>query len=146
MRRLVATLLFVVCLGVSADDVARLPGVSTWISTSHQVHVEARLDPALPAGVERRLVSGLPTTIVWRLRLYVFHNTWFDTERDERRYAVTATYRPVTGDYAIERRLDDRLLETRIVSSRADARRAISEVPGVPCFTLKADLSGSASS
>jgi hypothetical protein len=144
VRRLLlapAALALLLRLPAPGDDVARLPGVSTWIN-GRDVHVEAKLDPALPSGVERRLVSGLPTTVVWRIRLYIFRSVWLDSERDERRYAVTATYRPVTGDYAVERRLDDRLLETRIVSTRDDARRAVSVVPGLPCFTLKRDLAG----
>jgi hypothetical protein len=92
--------------------------------------------------VLQRLASGLPTTVVWEMRLFVFRNLWFDGLKDERRYAVTATYRPVTSDYAIERRLDARLLDTRVVPARDEAAAALAKVPGLPVFTMGDHLLG----
>ena len=94
-------------MGLIADDGPVIRGVSTWI-VGRDVHVDARLSPALPEDVLQRLASGLSTTVTWELRLFVFRNLWFDGLKDERRYAVTATYRPDTSDYAVERRLDAR--------------------------------------
>jgi len=138
-RGLLAALLLASRAG--AEETPWIPGVSTFIDR-REVHVKAVLAPALPKDVEQRLASGLSTTTMWRIRLLVFRNLWFDGLKDERRYEVTATYRPVTGDYSVERRLDGRLLDTRVASTREEAAAALSGVPSLPCFTLGDHLLG----
>ncbi len=102
----------------------------------------ARLEPGLPREVESRLSSGLATTTVWNIGLFVFRNLWPDGKKDERLYEVTATYRPTSGDYTIERRMDGRLLESRVVPDKEEAARALSQVSGLPCFLMGGHLSG----
>ena len=87
-----------------------------------ELHVAAKLSPGLPRDVEERLVSGLATTVLWRVRLFAFRNLWWDGLKDERRYEVTATFRPVSGDFLVERRLDGRLLG--LEGRRLEGRRA----------------------
>jgi len=127
--------------GLVADDGPVIPGVSTWVA-GKELHVRAHLSPALPEDVLQRLASGLPTTVAWEMRLLVFRNVWFDGLKDERRYAVTATYRPVTSDYAVERRLDARLLDTTVVPTRDEAAAVLARVPGLPSFTMGDHLLG----
>jgi len=118
-----------------------LPGVSTWVS-GVELHVSAKLSPGLPRDVEERLVSGLATTVLWRVRLFAFRNLWWDGLKDERQYGVTGTFRPVSGDFLVERRLDGRLLGSKVVASKADALAALSEVPGLPLFIMGSHLDG----
>lgn len=118
-----------------------LPGVSTWLN-GVELHVSAKLSPGLPRDVHERLVSGLATTVVWRVRLFSFRNLWWDGLKDERQYEVTATYRPVSGDFLVERRLDGRLLGSKVVASKGDALAALSEVPGLPLFIMGSHLEG----
>ena len=127
--------------GLVADDGPVIPGVSTWVA-GKELHIQAHLSPALPEDVLQRLASGLPTTVAWAMRLLVFRNLWFDGLKDERRYAVTATYRPVTSDYAVERRLDARLLDTKVVPTRDEAAAALAKMPGLPSFTMGDHLLG----
>lgn len=119
----------------------RIPQVQTALS-GLDVRVEAQLDAGLPEDVVRRLASGLPTTVAWEMRLFVKRRNWFDSLEAERRYEVTATWRPVSGDYVVERRLDGRLLETVVVPAREEALAALSRLPGLPSFTLPPDLDG----
>ena len=42
----------------------------------------------------------------------------------------------------MERRLDGRLLETVVVPGREEAERALSALPGLPCFTMGRHLAG----
>jgi hypothetical protein len=122
----------------SSEEAARetrLPGVSTWL-TGRELHVEAKLSPGLPRDVEERLSSGLPTSVLWRVRLFASRNLWWDGLKDERRYEVTAVFRPVAGDFLVERRLDDRLLGSQVVPTRSEALKALSEVPGLPLFLM----------
>ena len=119
---------------LSAQE-AEIPGVSTAIA-GREVRVTATLSRPLPSELLARLSSGLPTTTVWRIGLFVFRGFWWDGEKDERRYAVTATFRPVPGDWVVERRMDDRLLESQIVPTRAEAERALAGVHALPCFVM----------
>jgi hypothetical protein len=128
-------------LGLVIADGPAIRGVSTRIA-GRDLCVNTRLSPALPEDVLQRLASGLPTTVAWELRLFVFRNLWFDGLKDERRYAVTATYRPVTSDYAVERRLDARLLDTKVVPTRDEAAAALAQVPALPTFTMGDHLIG----
>lgn len=145
MRRLFPWALLVVLpflLGAGdGSGLPRIPGVSTRFG-GRDVRVWATLSPGLPASVAQRLASGLPTTTTWEIRLFHFRNVWPNSLKDERRYAVTATYRPETADFLVERRLDDRLLESRTVASKAEATRALSELPDVPSFTMGKHLLG----
>ena len=124
-----------------APPAAEVPGVSSWL-TGRELHVEAKLSPGLPEAARQRLASGLPTTVGWTIRLFVFRNLWWDALKDERLYAVTATYRPDTSDYVVERRLDARLLDTQVVPARDEAAAALSRVPGLPVFTMGDHLLG----
>jgi hypothetical protein len=118
-----------------------IPGVSTWVA-GRDLHVDTRLAPSLPENILQRLASGLPTTVTWELRLFSFRNLWFDGLKDERRYAVTATYRPVTSDDAVERRLDARVFDTKVLPTRDEAAAALAKVPGLPFFTMGDHLLG----
>ncbi|MGZ5428036.1 MAG: DUF4390 domain-containing protein [Thermoanaerobaculia bacterium] len=126
---------------IVADDGPVISGVSTWVA-GRDLHVDTRLSPGLPENVLQRLASGLPTTVTWELRFLAYRSFWFDGLKDERRYAVTATYRPVTSDYAVERRLDARLLDTKVVPTRDEAAAALAKVPGLPFFTMGDHLLG----
>lgn len=136
-----AATFFTTATAPAAKDPLRIPQVETVVS-GREVRVETRLAPGLPPEVRARLASGLPTTVTWEVRLSVSRRKWWDGLEDERRYDVTATYRPMRDDYALERRLDGRLLETVVVAGREEAERALGALPGLPCFTLGSHLAG----
>lgn len=139
---LAAALTAVLAAAASAEeDRLRIPQVTTALA-GREVRVEARLSRELPEEVVQRLGSGLPTTATWEVVLFVSRRNWFDAVLDERRYEVTATWRPLGGDYTVERRLDGRLLETSVVPTREEALRALGTLPGLPCFTMRAGLAG----
>lgn len=137
-----ARLLFLTALlAVAAPDDPHVASVATSFS-GRDVLVSARLVPGLPADVTKRLESGLPTTVRWTIGLFVDRGLWPPGKKDERRYEVTAAYRPVSSDYTVETRLDGKLLETRVVPSPAEAVRSLSEVPKLPCFTMGGHVRG----
>ncbi|MFN7990179.1 MAG: DUF4390 domain-containing protein [Thermoanaerobaculia bacterium] len=125
----------------AAEEAPRIPEVTTALA-GRELRVTARLSPGLPPDVRKRLASGLPTTVAWEVRLFVSRDTWWDGLKDERRYEATATYRPVPGDYAVERRLDGRLLETVVLPTREEAESALVALPGLPSFIMGAHLVG----
>jgi hypothetical protein len=134
-------LAIVVCpLTLRAEE----PDVSGVVASlaGRELRVSARLEHGLPEEVARRLEAGLPTTLVWRVGLFAYRPVWWDGKKGERRYAVTATYRPDSDDVSLERRLDGRLLETEVVRSRAEAARALARMPPLPCFTMGRHLDG----
>lgn len=118
-----------------------IPGVSTAL-VGQEVRVTASLARPLPPELVSRLASGLPTTTVWRIGLFVFRNLWWDGEKDERTYAVTVTFRPVSGDFVVERRLDEKLIESQVLPTRHEAEEALAGVNALPCFTMGKHLLG----
>ncbi len=125
----------------AADEELRIPQVETVLS-GREVRVTTHLSPGLPPDALKRLLSGLPTTVAWEIRLFVSRNKWWDGLKDERRYAITATYRPVSGDFTVERRLDGRLLETVVLPDREETERVLTTLPGLPTFTMGPHLIG----
>jgi hypothetical protein len=123
------------------DEELRIPHVETFLA-GRDVRVSAQLAPGLPPDALKRLASGLPTTIAWEVRLFVSRDVWWDGLKDERQYSVTATYRPVSGDTTVERRLDGRLLETVVLPGREEAERALTTLPALPCFAMGPNLAG----
>jgi len=136
-----AAALLAAAVTAAGGDPPRIPEVTTAFA-GRDVRVSARLSPGLPPDGLKRLASGLPTTVAWEVRLFVSRDKWWDGLKDERRYEATATYRPVSGDCAVERRLDGRLLETVVVPSREEAERALVTLPGLPSFTMGRHLLG----
>lgn len=135
LRAVLAAGVLALAAPLGAEEPLRIPQVEVKLS-GREVRVETHLAPGLPADVLKRLASGLPTTVAWEVRLMILRDKWWDGLRDERTYAITATFRPESGDYAVERRLDGRLLETVVLPSRDEAAAALGRLPGVPCFTL----------
>ncbi len=125
---------------VNGDEL-RIPAVSL-LFRGRQLSAEARLAPILSPELSQRLSSGLPTATSWEIRLLAARAFWFDGLKDERRYEVTATYRPVNSDYTLESRLDGKLLETRIVATLAEAADALAHLPPFPVFTMGNHLLG----
>lgn len=107
-----------------------------------ELRVSAHLAPSPPPDVAQRLAAGLPTKTVWRIGLFAHRPLWWDGKKGERRYEVTATYRPMSGDWTIERRLDTRLLETDVVPTREAAVAALCRLVALPCFTMGRHLDG----
>lgn len=146
-RRVPVTVAALIAVALAAavaqaqDERRRIPQVETSLD-GRDVRVSAQLAPGLPPDALKRLASGLPTTVSWELRLFVSRNKWWDGLRDERRYSITATYRPVSGDSTVERRLDGRLLETVVLPGREEAERVLSTLPGLPAFTMGPRLVG----
>jgi len=108
----------------------------------HQVTAEAHLDPSPLPEVRQRLSSGLPTTSTWEIRLYAARDFWFDGLKDERRYEVTATYRPLNSDWLVEKRLDGKLLETRNLPNLSETEEALFHLPPFAAFTMGDHLLG----
>lgn len=136
-----AAVLIASVAGPAGGADVRVAGVG-FSFAGRELRLEARLAPGLPPEVRERCGSGLPTTAVWEVRLYGHRDVWWDGLKDERRYEVTASYRPVSSDWVVERRLDGKLLETRTVPALEEAASALSGVKDLPVFTMGDHLIG----
>ena len=101
-----------------------------------QLTAEARLDPSPLPEVRQRLSSGLPTVSTWEIRLCAAREFWFDGLKDERKYEVTATYRPLNSDWLVEKRLDGKLLETRTLPTLGETEDALYRLSPFAAFTM----------
>lgn len=108
----------------------------------NQLTAEAHLDPSPLPEVRQRLSSGLPTTSTWEIRLYAARDFWFDGLKDERKYEVTATYRPMNSDWLVEKRLDGKLLETRNLPNLIETEEALFHLPRFAAFMMGDHLLG----
>lgn len=146
MRPRTLTALLVLALAardaLAADPPAtRVAGVTATL-VGRELRVSARLSPGLPKALAARLASGLPTSVSWRIAFFSNRELWWDGKKGERRYEVTATYRPDSDRWAVERRLDGRLLETDVLPTREDAGRALDHIVEFPAFTMGKHLHG----
>ena len=120
------------------------PGVRSFAIglRGRQLTAEAHLDPSPLPEVRQRLSSGLPTISTWEIRLYAARDFWFDGLKDERKYEVTATYRPLNSDWLVEKRLDGKLLETRNLPNLSETEDALFHLPPLAAFTMGDHLLG----
>ncbi len=141
LRAVLAAAVLAAAPAAAGDEPLRIPQVEVLLA-GREVRVTTELSPGLPSDVRKRLGSGLPTTVSWEVRLMVLRDKWWDGLRDERSYSITAAFRPESGDYAVERRIDGRLLETVVLPTRDEAEQALVRIPGIPCFTLGPGVAG----
>ncbi len=73
----------------------------------------------------RKIEAGLETTIRYEIRLYRQYRYWFDNFLDARRYAVSATFDPVTREYVVAETLDDKPLSRTTTSDFEDVKRLL---------------------
>lgn len=124
-----------------AETPPHVSEVTTHFS-GRELRVHAHLEPGLPTEIKIRLSSGLATTTVWKIGLFVSRSLWPDGKKDERLYAVTATFRPASGDYSVERRLDGRLLDVQVFPNRDEAAGALATISSLPVFLMGGHLTG----
>lgn len=101
-----------------------------------QVQVGLRLENAFDPELVERIDSGLPTEIVYRMRLVRDHPRWFDNTLDERELQVVAMYNAVTREYLVNFKQDGKLTGSRVVRSIDELETAMTRFENLEVFTL----------
>lgn len=98
-------------------------------------HLAGAINPELA----RKIEAGLETTIRYEIRLYRQYRYWFDTRLDTRRYAVSATYDPVTREYVVAETLDGRSLRRTTTADFEDVKRLLVSQENLLAFRVARD-------
>lgn len=89
------------------------------------VFIDFAVAGALNPELARKIEAGLETAIRYDIRLYRRYPYWFDDSVDQRKYRVTATFDPVTREYAVEETLDGKPLRRTTTREFAEAAKLL---------------------
>jgi hypothetical protein len=106
------------------------------VQDGSRIFVSLTLVGAFDGALADRLDSGLETTFDYELRLLRDRKRWLDDDLQQHRLAVAATYDAITREYLVNVRLDDQLIESRVVRSLHELERAMCELERLPLFEV----------
>jgi hypothetical protein len=106
-----------------------------------QLVISFRLENAYQHFAQERVESGLPTRFEYEIRLVRNRKMWFD-QKLKKRLEVEARYNAATMDYRVNYRLQDKLVDTRVVRDPKELARAMTEIHELPVFQLDNPLAG----
>jgi hypothetical protein len=98
--------------------------------------VSLKLDRAFTSRLWERVESGLPTSIVYRFLLEKDRKRWYDTRLKENTFEVVAIFDAVERQYAVNYKLDGKLVQSRMVHDHNALAAAMTRIESLPVFTL----------
>jgi hypothetical protein len=105
-----------------------------------QLLVSFRLLHAFSDSTLERIQSGLPTGFTYKLVMERERNWWFDKRVERTDLDVVAMYNAITREYLVNYKQDGRLVDSRVVTSPEDLRRAMTIFHAWPAFELDRDF------
>ena len=104
------------------------------VQDGSRIFVSLTLVGGFDRALRDRLDSGLETAFEYQIELLRDRQRWLDDSLESRRLEVAATYDAITREYLVNLRLDDQLLDSRVVRSAAELERTMSEVERLAVF------------
>jgi hypothetical protein len=101
-----------------------------------QIRLSFELVDAFDEEVVSRIESGLPTGFVFEAKLERKRRWWLNDTVQRSRIEVVAMYNAVTREYLVNTKQDDRLIDSRVFASRAEAEKAMSRMSDLVAFHL----------
>lgn len=101
-----------------------------------QVLVSFQLEHGLSAELVERIESGLPSGFVYELELARDRQRWWDAGLASARLEVIAMYNAVTHEFLVNFKQDGELVDSRVLTDRAELERALTRFSAYPVFTL----------
>jgi Domain of unknown function (DUF4390) len=105
-------------------------------SVGADVAIDFTLQGALNPDLERRIESGLATTIDYEIRLYVRNRYWFDQKLDIHHFIVSVTYDPIRREYVVVDLYDTREVGRRPVPEFSEAAGLMISRRGIRVFHI----------
>jgi hypothetical protein len=105
-----------------------------------RILVSFELLEALDDEMIDRVESGLPTELMYTLRLEHPRVWWFDNVFERATLQVVAMYNAVTREYLVNYKLDGRLIESRVVNDLEELKRAMTLIHNLPAFEIEDEL------
>jgi hypothetical protein len=94
------------------------------------------LRDAFDRRLSERVDSGLPTSILYRFELARDRKRWWDQKLRRNTLEVVAMYDAVARSYTVNYKLDDKLIESRMVHERKALEEAMTVIDQLPVFSL----------
>ena len=95
------------------------------------------LQDAFDHRLSERVDSGLPTSILYRIGLYHDRKRWWDQKLQDVTLEVLALYDAVARSYTVHFKLNDKLIESKIVHDRQALEEAMTVIDRLPVFEVE---------
>ena len=105
-----------------------------------EISLKFRLKGALNPELATRIQAGLETAIRYEIRLYRHNAHWFwDYRLGTRQYRVAVTYDPVTREYVLVEKMDDKLLSRSTTRDFGQVAQRLVSHENLPAFRVRGD-------
>jgi hypothetical protein len=144
MKPLLALLALLLSVSQARAENARISPINVTLD-GDRVLARFSLRDGFDQRLSRRIESGLPTSILYRIELFRDRKRWFDRRLQENTLEVTAMYDAVARAYNIHFKLAGKLVESRTVRDLKAVAGAMTEIGPLPVFAagdLPRDLRG----
>lgn len=135
MRTAVVVLCLLALAASAGTDKARIRGLQVAVE-GDRVLASFHLQNGFDSRLSRRLESGLPTSILYRLELHRDRKRWYDRRLRENTLEVVAVYDAVARVYNVHSKLDGKLVESRTLRERGEVQEAMARIGPLPVFHL----------
>ncbi len=95
------------------------------------------LEDGFDREVVERVRSGLATSFTYEFELLRDRKRWLDRPLEQSELQVIAMFDAVASEYLVNYKLDGKLVESRMVRSLDELRKAMTRFEGLPAFTLE---------
>lgn len=112
---------------------ARVAGVEVKVDGG-QLLAGFRLEGGFGDELQKRIDSGLPTSLVYELELVRARRSFFDKALAGGELRVIAMYNALTREYLVNFKHDGNLIGSKVLRDPAELRRAMTEIAALPAF------------
>lgn len=120
------------------EEGARIAGLRVK-AEGGQLVVGFQLVGGFDAELQKRVDSGLPTSLVYEIELVRARRSWFDKSLAGGELQVSAMYNALTREYLVNFKHDGNLIGSKVLREPAELRQAMTEISGLPAFALDDD-------
>lgn len=134
---LAATLLLLTPWRAAAqnEEGARIVGLGVKLEGG-QLLIGFQLVGGFDEELQKRIDSGLPTSLVFELELARARRSFFDKSVAAGELRVIAMYNALTREYLVNFKHDGNLIGSKVVRDPAELRKVMTEISELPAFTI----------
>jgi hypothetical protein len=114
---------------------ARIEGVEAKVEGG-QLLASFRLAGGFGEELQKRIDSGLPTSLVYEFELVRARRSFFDKALAGGELRVIAMYNALTREYLVNFKHDGNLIGSKVLREPAELRQAMTEIAALPAFPI----------
>ncbi len=123
-------------VAAQTEATARIGGLGVAVEGG-QILVHFRLIGGFDEDLQKRIDSGLPTSLVFEIELARARRSWFDKSVATGELRVITTYNALTREYLVNFKHDGNLIDSKVVREAAELRKAMTEIKALPAFLVQ---------